>query len=182
VLLALSTGQKIGLAAVAAVFVSFSLLSALVVPRWRPDFPGRAMRLYVPAVLVLFVGMMTAVFIFGKEKEEKKGAERETTTQTQTTQSTSAQGNAAAGKPVFASAGCASCHTFKEAGATGTVGPNLDEALKGKDEAFIRQSILDPNAVIAKGYPASVMPPNFGQQLSTKQLADVVAFLAQSTR
>ena len=178
-LLALSTGQKIGLAAVAAVFVSFSLLSALVVPRWRPDFPGRAMRLYVPAVLVLFVGMMTAVFIFGKEKEEKKGAERETTTQT--TQSASAQGNAAAGKPVFASAGCTSCHTFKEAGATGTVGPNLDEALKGKNEAFIRQSILDPNAVIAKGYPANVMPQNFGQQLSTKQLADVVAFLAQAT-
>ncbi len=30
------------------------------------------------------------------------------------------------GKPVFASAGCGSCHTLKDAGATGTVGPNLD--------------------------------------------------------
>src|SRR5215207_9046958 len=40
----------------------------------------------------------------------------------------SAEGDAAAGKTVFASAGCASCHTLSDAGSTGNVGPNLDEA------------------------------------------------------
>ena len=33
----------------------------------------------------------------------------------------------AAGKQVFASAGCGGCHTLKDAGATGNVGPNLDQ-------------------------------------------------------
>ena len=38
------------------------------------------------------------------------------------------KGDPAAGKQVFATAGCKSCHTLKDAGATGTVGPNLDQA------------------------------------------------------
>jgi mono/diheme cytochrome c family protein len=33
----------------------------------------------------------------------------------------------AQGKDVFQKAGCGSCHTLKDAGATGTVGPNLDD-------------------------------------------------------
>jgi mono/diheme cytochrome c family protein len=39
-----------------------------------------------------------------------------------------AEGDAAAGKAVFASAGCGSCHTLSDAGSSGTVGPNLDDA------------------------------------------------------
>ena len=34
------------------------------------------------------------------------------------------------------------------------VGPNLDDGLVGKDAAYIKQSIVDPNAVIAQGYPS----------------------------
>ena len=41
-------------------------------------------------------------------------------------------------------------------------GPDLDEVLKGKDEAFIRRSIADPDAEIAKGFQDGIMPPNFG--------------------
>jgi mono/diheme cytochrome c family protein len=37
------------------------------------------------------------------------------------------------GKQVFASAGCSGCHTLKDAGATGTVGPNLDQLKPAKD-------------------------------------------------
>ena len=36
-------------------------------------------------------------------------------------------GTAPAGKAVFAKAGCGGCHTLKDAGSTGTVGPNLDQ-------------------------------------------------------
>ncbi len=36
-------------------------------------------------------------------------------------------GDATAGKAVFASAGCTGCHTLKDAGASGTIGPNLDD-------------------------------------------------------
>jgi cytochrome c oxidase subunit II len=79
---------------------------------------------------------------------------------------------------VFVDQGCGNCHTFPPAGSTGTVGPNLGEALAGKNAAFIRQSIVDPNAEIASGYSAGVMPETYEDQLSPEQLNDLVAFLA----
>jgi mono/diheme cytochrome c family protein len=89
------------------------------------------------------------------------------------------KGDAAAGKQVFVSQGCGSCHTFKAAGTNGTVGPNLDEALKGKTPDFVHESIVNPNAEIAKGYAPNIMPQTYGSDLSAKQLADLVAFLTQ---
>lgn len=88
-------------------------------------------------------------------------------------------GNPAAGKAVFASNGCGGCHTFTPAGTKGTIGPDLDKVLKGKDAEFVRQSIVDPNAEIAQGFQPNVMPQTYGQQLSSKQIADLVAFLLQ---
>jgi mono/diheme cytochrome c family protein len=85
--------------------------------------------------------------------------------------------NPAAGKKVFTDSGCSGCHTFKPAGANGTIGPNLDDALKGKDAAFIKQSITDPNAVIAQGFQPNVMPQGYGSQLTSQQINDLVAFL-----
>jgi cytochrome c551/c552 len=99
-------------------------------------------------------------------------------------------GNAAAGKAVFASSGCAACHTFKPAGATGTIGPNLDTepATSAKADhnmplaAFIKQSIVDPNAYIAKGFHSGLMPTTFGSQLSSSQINDLVAFILSGTK
>ena len=88
-----------------------------------------------------------------------------------------AKGNAAAGKAVFESNGCGGCHTFKPAGATGKIGPDLDKVLKGKDAEFIQTSITDPNAEIASGFQPNVMPQDYGSKLSAQQLADLVAFL-----
>jgi len=89
-------------------------------------------------------------------------------------------GNPAQGKALFASSGCGGCHTLKAAGSSGKTGPDLDKGLKCKDEAYIRESIVDPNAKIAAGFQPGVMPP-YGQQLDSKQVADLVAFLQQST-
>lgn len=86
-------------------------------------------------------------------------------------------GNAAAGKAVFAENGCGGCHTFTPAGTKGTTGPDLDKVLQGKDADFIRESIVDPNAEIAQGFQPNVMPQTYGQQLTSKQIADLVAFL-----
>jgi hypothetical protein len=47
--------------------------------------------------------------------------------------------------------------------------------------AFIKQSITDPNAYIAKGYTKGIMPTTFGQSLSSKQLNDLVAFILSGT-
>ena len=69
-LAALSTGHKLGLGLSALAFIAFALVSAMVIPRTRPDFPGRRVGVYVLVTVLFFVGMMAAVFIFGKEKEE----------------------------------------------------------------------------------------------------------------
>lgn len=90
-----------------------------------------------------------------------------------------AKGNPAAGKKVFADNGCGGCHTFKAAGANGKIGPNLDEVLKGKDADFVKTSITDPNAQIASGFQPNIMPQNYGSELASKQIADLVAFLTQ---
>jgi mono/diheme cytochrome c family protein len=107
-----------------------------------------------------------------------------TTASGTTTSASGGGGDAAAGKAVFASNNCASCHTFKPANATGTIGPNLDTAPASDAKAdhmeladFIEQSIKDPDAYIAKGYSKGIMPTNFGQTLSSKQLSDLVAFI-----
>jgi mono/diheme cytochrome c family protein len=83
----------------------------------------------------------------------------------------------ARGKGVFLSAGCGACHTFAAAGTRATVGPNLDATLESRSSAFVRESILDPNATIARGYHADVMPATYRGQLTSRQIADLVAFL-----
>lgn len=69
-LLALSTGHKLGLGLAAGVFIVFALSSSFLLPRYRPDFPGRRVGAFVAASILLFVGMMVAVETFGKESEE----------------------------------------------------------------------------------------------------------------
>jgi mono/diheme cytochrome c family protein len=85
------------------------------------------------------------------------------------------------GAQVFASNGCGGCHTLAAAGTGGTVGPNLDEVLKGQSAAMIHKSIVDPNAKIAKGYPSGVMPETFEEKLSPEELNNLVQYLVKET-
>jgi plastocyanin len=72
VLLGLTTAQKIGLAGVAAVFVGFSLIVSMVLPRYRPDFPGRRrLGLFIAVTIVLVIAMLGAVEVFAVESEEE---------------------------------------------------------------------------------------------------------------
>lgn len=84
-LLGLSTGHKVGLALAAAGFAGFSLIVSMLVPRWRPQFPGRGLPLFLVVCVLLLFGMLTAVFVLGKESESK-AAGGETTAQTTTGQ------------------------------------------------------------------------------------------------
>ena len=194
-LLGLSTAHGVGLALVAGAFIVFSLLSALVIPRRWPEYPGRRLGWFIAGTLVLFVATLAAVEVFAKESEAaEEHAVTETTTETggTTTEGTTtgeaqpppppaaAEGDPAAGKTVFAAQSCGGCHTFSAAGTNGSVGPDLDEALQGKDPEFVHESIVEPNKEITSGYAPNIMPPDFGQKLSEKQLDDLVAFLLQS--
>lgn len=93
-----------------------------------------------------------------------------------------------AGAAVFANNGCAACHTLTAAKAAGKVGPDLDklpaEAAKAKQplDAFVRQSIVSPNAYIEPGFPKNVMPQTFGSSLSKQQLDALVQYLIDSSK
>jgi mono/diheme cytochrome c family protein len=108
-----------------------------------------------------------------------------TTTSGATTTTSSSGGSVAAGKVVFASSGCASCHTFAPANSSGQIGPNLDTAPTTDAKAdgnmavadFIKESITDPSAYIAKGYNDGIMPKTFKTSLTRTQLNNLVAFI-----
>jgi cbb3-type cytochrome c oxidase subunit III len=72
------------------------------------------------------------------------------------------------GKAIFASAGCSGCHTLAAAGATGNVGPNLDEAKPSKELAIDR---------VTNGQGGM---PSFKGQLSEAQIEAVATFVAEN--
>lgn len=84
------------------------------------------------------------------------------------------------GAQVFANNGCGGCHTFAAAESGGVTGPDLDEVLPGETQAHVEEMIKDPNAEIAKGYPPNVMPQNYEQILSSKEIEDLVEFLLEN--
>jgi sulfite dehydrogenase len=164
----LSSGAEITLGLVALAFIAFALTSAFVLPRYRPDFPGKqGLRAYIVVAVLFFVAMMLTVIFVAKEPDESTAAE--TTNAAATTTTTGGGGPAAtlaAGKKVFGSAGCASCHTLKDAGATATVGPDLD-TLK-PDEARVARQVRNGGAS---------MPP-FKGSLSAAQIAAVATYVS----
>lgn len=100
-------------------------------------------------------------------------------------QGAAAAGGAGAGKALFAAQGCGGCHAFKAAGTSAQVGPALDNlraaaARAGKPlEAYVRESIVSPDAYVVPGYQPGVMPATFSKTLTAKQLDALVQYLVQ---
>jgi len=96
-------------------------------------------------------------------------------------------GGAPSGKQLFTANGCDSCHTLADAGATGNVGPKLDDIAaaaakfgKARHESarnYVRESIVDPRAFTVPGFPKNVMPTTFGKDLSKRQIDALVGYL-----
>src|SRR5689334_7392354 len=108
-----------------------------------------------------------------------------TVAQSTTTQA-AVKGDPTAGGSLFKAQGCGGCHTFKPAGTNGNVGPDLDklpqytkQANQGALPDFVHESIANPSAYIQPGY--SNQMPDYGQTLSDKQIADLVAYLTKNT-
>ena len=90
------------------------------------------------------------------------------------------QADGGPGGQVFANNGCGSCHTFAAAGATGTVGPNLDDVLAGQDEDQVETSIIAPDEELTEGFEAGVMPANYESTITPEDLALLVEFLIEN--
>lgn len=97
------------------------------------------------------------------------------------TSAAASAGNVARGKTLFTDRGCVGCHSTSE---MKLVGPGLG-GLKDRAgsvvaglsaDAYIEQSIRQPNAHVVVGYPPSVMPANFSN-LSEQDMKDLVAYL-----
>ena len=188
-LLALSTGQKLGLVVIAALFIGFALASSFVLPRRDPDFPTeRGLRWFVLACVVLFVAMMSGMLLLAREEEGEAagghGAETtETGTETGATETGGTEteapattgegeaegGDAEAGAAVFEEAGCGGCHTLEAAGSSGSIGPNLDDSQP--DAALVVDRVTNG---------AGAMPA-FGDRLSEEEIQNVAAYVVEST-
>jgi mono/diheme cytochrome c family protein len=189
VLIAVTTTGKIALAVAAGLFIVFAIASSFYFPRRNADFPGKRLGAFIAVTVLLFLVLLGAMVAFAGESEEEHPAGEagsthaatetgetsetgETETQAETETETGAdggQGDAAAGEAIFADNGCGSCHTLAAAGASGSVGPNLDEAQPDFELAVDR---------VTNGSGAM---PAFGDSLDEQQIRDVAAYVVEST-
>jgi len=82
-----------------------------------------------------------------------------------------------AGRQLFTETGCGGCHTLADAGTSGQIGPVLDEVIPDMSEDEVRTSIVDPGAEVEEGFPDGTMPTNYGTDLSSADLDNLVAYL-----
>jgi cbb3-type cytochrome c oxidase subunit III len=72
------------------------------------------------------------------------------------------------GKDIFLTAGCTGCHTLKDAGAHGTIGPNLDEAKPPK--SLVVQRVTNGRGAM----------PSFKDRLSKQQIDAVASYISSA--
>jgi cytochrome c551/c552 len=99
---------------------------------------------------------------------------------------TSAEGGSAwagrSGEELVKLAGCIACH--KVDGPESLVGPSLWDIGSRQDQAYIRESILDPDKIAVPGYPPGVMKAtltgiDFYQKISVAGLERMVDYLSK---
>ncbi len=83
---------------------------------------------------------------------------------------------AATAEEALAKYGCQACHSML--GTESPVGPKLDDVGARFAPEQIRQSILDPNAEIAEGFSAGMMPADFAEKMTVKELQMIVQLMA----
>ena len=93
-------------------------------------------------------------------------------------------GNASNGEKLFRTTGkCGSCHTLKDAGSKGQVGPNLDDAFRRSKEDGYKLSTIQNVVLDQIRFPTSVsgMPANLVKGQDAYDVAAYVAKCAAST-
>jgi mono/diheme cytochrome c family protein len=177
VLLTITTTGKVTLLIVAGLFIAWALITAIWIPKRNPDFPATLTVFLLISSLFLVAQLGSVYWVTSTQEVETEAAEPIGDGEGKPAETTPAETNpgnpqpgadadVVAGKEVFESAGCVGCHTLADAGATGNVGPNLDEAKPSADLVVTR---------VTNGMGA--MPP-FKGQLSDKQIQDVAAYVS----
>ncbi len=110
--------------------------------------------------------ILTVILVAKEPKESSAASSPATTAATSTTPAAPSAADLAAGKKVFTTAGCVSCHTLKDANATGKVGPDLDQ-LKPAQASVVKQ--------VTNG--GKIMP-SFKSTLSPAQIQAVATYVS----
>jgi mono/diheme cytochrome c family protein len=159
---------KTVLLVVAVTFILWALYTSMSIPKRRPGFPKR-LDAYILVSAILFVAQIGAVvWVTGTQEVEQEAATEEPSTPTETEPAPVPGGDATAGKAVFtgATAGCGNCHTLADAGASGTVGPNLDDAKPSAE--LVVDRVTNGKGVM----------PSFKDKLSEEDIANVAAYVS----
>jgi mono/diheme cytochrome c family protein len=72
---------------------------------------------------------------------------------------------------------CTACHSV--AGSQSPVGPDLNQVGDRLDAAQIRQSIIEPNEVVAEGFFPGMMPADFAKRMTVSELQMIVDYLLE---
>jgi cytochrome c oxidase subunit 1 len=124
------------------------------------------------AVVLIGLGFAAAVgaiaFFVGRDTAPTKRVTVQAPATSTTAPPATGPGNAAAGKAVFASAGCGACHTLAAADAHGNVGPNLDQAKPSY--ALVLSRVTNGMNVM----------PSFKGQPTADQIRDVAAYVSSA--
>lgn len=143
------------------------------------------------------LGLLVAAYAIGHSRgEDKNGAAAPATTTEAPPATTEApsptpgttSGDAARGKGLFASLGCAACHSVDGGAGAGPTVKGLaglavelaDGSTATADAAYLTTAIADPDAQVVKGYSAGIMSAAttpLGLDGKPQQIADLVAFI-----
>ena len=176
-MLGITSNGKIGLGLVALVFIAFALVSSFVLPRRNPDFPGRRLGLYLVVAVLLFVAMIAAVVVFAKESEAEEDTAEVTETQPPTETETETTPSETG------------CERGRRRGRRGRLRRGgLRRLPHARGRGLVGQRRPEPRRVEARcelvvdrvTNGAGAMP-SFEDQLDEQQIADVAAYVVEST-
>lgn len=159
---------------VAAAFTAWRFENAS--PGSRPSPLVRLLPMRRPTALALLLALVVALVLAGCGGEIVEATPEtvigEVPTETggsgEDLPALSLDGDATAGEDIFAAQGCGACHALAAAGASGAVGPSLDET-KPSYELVVTRVTLGQGGM-----------PKFGDKLEAQQIADVSEFVASS--
>jgi mono/diheme cytochrome c family protein len=196
------TGYETALVVVAGSFIVFALVMALVIPRSRPEFPGRRLPIFLAVCGVFFLAQMTAVLVLAEVGEADEPAHEETTTGAEPTAPTPTE---TTGTETTATETTATETTGTETTTTEPTTPPQGDPVAGK-EVFLGTSgcagchtladagstgTIGPNlddlkpshdAVVAQVTNGGGGMPAFGDSLSEEQIQDVAAYVSSATQ
>ncbi len=114
-----------------------------------------------------------------------QAAESGSASRTPRATATAASGGAALGQQVATRNACLGCHSTSTAtlvgpgwkGLAGSTRQLAGGASVTADDAYIRESIMTPNAKIANGFQPNIMPQDFGTKLTADEISALVEYI-----